>query len=78
MVLDYQTALRAIQAQLVLHEAGIAAIYIPDKLVTVSADPMATQWFVHRLEMPDAVADRALALLDEYSLRDHGRRSGPS
>jgi hypothetical protein len=68
VVFDYRDADRAVRAQRLLWAAGIGAVYIPDKLVAVSTDPNATLWLVQRLEVPAPDAERARALLDEYSL----------
>jgi hypothetical protein len=68
VVIDYREARDAIAAQKLLARAGIVAVYIPDKVVAVSADPALTQLVVQRLRVPRADAARAAAILDEYDL----------
>jgi hypothetical protein len=69
MVIDYREAWRAAAALQVLADAGIAAVYTPDKQVSVSEDPTATQWLVHRVEVPEMNAARAQAVLEAHGLQ---------
>src|SRR5687768_7314334 len=69
VVIDYREARDAIAAQKLLARAGIVAVYVPDHLVRVPADPDRTVWLAQRLRVPTADAARAAELLDEYDLR---------
>jgi hypothetical protein len=70
VVIDYRDACRAIDAQRLLSSAGIRAVYILDRVIAFSDDPMLTQWIVQRLDVPAADAERALALLEKHGLRE--------
>ena len=69
MVIDYREARDAIAAQKLLARAGIVAVYIPDKVVRLSADPTQTVWLTQRLEVPPTDEARASALLAAYDLQ---------
>ncbi len=69
MVVDYREAKDAITAQKLLAEAGIVAVYIPDKVVAVSDDPSLTRWLVQRLQVRKSDAARAAVILKQYGLQ---------
>ncbi|MBN9118484.1 MAG: hypothetical protein J0I06_04880 [Planctomycetes bacterium] len=52
----------------ILTGVGIEAVYVPEKLISVSDDPLATQWIVHRVTVPGSDDARAAAVLGEYGL----------
>lgn len=68
MVIDYRESRLAVAAHRVLSRAGIAAVYTPEKLVTVSKDPNATLLLVHRVTVPATDVARAAAILDEHGM----------
>jgi hypothetical protein len=77
MVLDYAEGRPAMAALRVLWDRGFAAVYLPDRLVAVSPDPLATQLIAHQIELPDDQTQRAIAGLEYFGLRPV-KRSGPA
>jgi hypothetical protein len=78
MVIDYRDVCQAVRTRQALEEAGVAVHYTPNKLISVSLDPAATQWIVHRLEVPAAESTRARAILDESNLWPRQGADAPS
>lgn len=68
MVIDYRRAWLAAEAVRSLD--GQVAAEIVWMRVAVSEDPAVTQLLVHRVVVPEAVADRARAILAERGLLD--------
>jgi hypothetical protein len=76
MVFDYIEGERAVAAWRVLCDAGLAAVYRPDMVVMVSDDPVGTLWLAQRVEIPDASAGLAKALLVYHGLEPSSRGGG--
>jgi hypothetical protein len=68
MVIDFAQGSQAVQALRVLSEAGVAAVYTPDKLTGRSANPLDTHLITHRIEVPDADRLQALVILRDCGL----------
>jgi hypothetical protein len=68
MMFDYSDGERAVAAWRVLCDAGIAAVYRPDTLLTVTDDPVGTLWLAQRVVVPDTAAGSARALLVFHGL----------